>query len=1090
MASHVVGTPAYLAPELLSGRPYGPAVDVYALGVTAYELLSGQRPFNGEHPMALMRAHLDDQPTRPPGMAENQWRVIQACLAKEPGQRPTAAHLTSQLDDLRDDRDVRLCVDIGTGSTTAVPCWPDLPAPVPDPRPGTVAESPSPSGFRHRIMSVSIASSPAIVGRDEELTALCAAVAAVAAGRGGTAWVEGEPGIGKSALVASVLEQARTVRCQAYRAVGDELGQRLPLRALTDALGPRMAAQAGVLLHADGGVQDEAAVPAAVERFLVWVDRLCADRPVVFVLDDLQWADEASLLAWYRLDRAVEQIPLLLVGAARPVPVRPSVQRLRRGVVERGGLLVSLGALPEPDTVALLGQLAGGAPGPRLRQAAQQAGGNPLYARELVDALRREGRLRVEGGGVELVGTAGAGPTALGAAIRGRLDFLSPDAVATLRIAALLGPEFSAFDLATVTGRVSSALLPVLDEAVAAGVLAESAGRLAFRHDLIRQALYEGTPTSVRAALHRQVAQALADADLPLGQVSAHLLAAAPDALDGWALDRLAGKARQLAESAPELAAELLPLAERRASPDDPRRPALLHGLTKALNILNRRDEAVAAARQAIGMSRDPAESAELVWDLVRILNSDGRYADCLATIADALADAGLDPRWRARLLAIRAKAFASTGARQECDRTARQALAEGERLGDQLAQGHALLALYLISDHTGGQAYLDRALEVLGHPDHLPEIATLRTLILSNSAYNLDALGHRHAADRHLEEALILAERIGSWRVRWIRAAAGDLYIDSGRWDDALVAMEPTEEKLNLAERLWRWGGLAFIAAHRDDRARCAQLLSELADLPKLAGYMRGNATHLYMARAVEAEWRGGPAAGLAALADTVAVEDGADLFDRCRWLPDVARLALSADRPDLAQAALAAAEADAAADALPRRVAAAQRTRVLLDGDAAALLELGDRYRELGAPLDVGQCYEEAAVLLARTDDRAGARSALTQAVNAYTDLGASWDIRRAEARLRTLGIRRRGPKSGRRRPTTGWEALTPTEERIAALVAEGRSNPDIAAELLLSRRTVQTHVSHILTKLGYSSRIEIAREVDRRTAARSGG
>ncbi len=125
VASHVVGTPAYLAPELLSGHPYGPAVDVYALGVTAYELLSGQRPFNGEHPMALMRAHLDDQPTRPPGMAENQWRVIQACLAKDPGQRPTAAHLTSQLDDLRDDRGVRLCVDFGTGSTAAVLCWPD-----------------------------------------------------------------------------------------------------------------------------------------------------------------------------------------------------------------------------------------------------------------------------------------------------------------------------------------------------------------------------------------------------------------------------------------------------------------------------------------------------------------------------------------------------------------------------------------------------------------------------------------------------------------------------------------------------------------------------------------------------------------------------------------------------------------------------------------------------------------------------------------------------------------------------------------------------------------------------------------------------
>jgi DNA-binding NarL/FixJ family response regulator len=123
---------------------------------------------------------------------------------------------------------------------------------------------------------------------------------------------------------------------------------------------------------------------------------------------------------------------------------------------------------------------------------------------------------------------------------------------------------------------------------------------------------------------------------------------------------------------------------------------------------------------------------------------------------------------------------------------------------------------------------------------------------------------------------------------------------------------------------------------------------------------------------------------------------------------------------------------------------------------------------------------------VLLARAGDLVGARSALTRAVNTYADLGARWDIRRADARLRPFGVRR-GPNSARRRPDTGWDALTPTEVRVAGLVAAGRSNPDIAAELLLSRRTIQTHVSHILTKLGYGSRIEIAREVDRQAVAR---
>jgi DNA-binding NarL/FixJ family response regulator len=133
---------------------------------------------------------------------------------------------------------------------------------------------------------------------------------------------------------------------------------------------------------------------------------------------------------------------------------------------------------------------------------------------------------------------------------------------------------------------------------------------------------------------------------------------------------------------------------------------------------------------------------------------------------------------------------------------------------------------------------------------------------------------------------------------------------------------------------------------------------------------------------------------------------------------------------------------------------------------------------------PLQVGWCSEQAALLLAQAGDTSGARAALNRANRAYTDLGAQWDIRRADARLRPHGIRR-GPNSGRRRPTTGWGALTPTELRVAALVARGCSNPDIAAELLLSRRTIQTHVSHILTKLGHTSRIDIAREADRRAS-----
>jgi len=120
-----------------------------------------------------------------------------------------------------------------------------------------------------------------------------------------------------------------------------------------------------------------------------------------------------------------------------------------------------------------------------------------------------------------------------------------------------------------------------------------------------------------------------------------------------------------------------------------------------------------------------------------------------------------------------------------------------------------------------------------------------------------------------------------------------------------------------------------------------------------------------------------------------------------------------------------------------------------------------------------------EEVATRLAAEPDQRAARSVFTQAVRAYAELGATWDLRRADARLRVHGIRR-GSRSLYRRPAQGWAALTPTEVRVAELVAKGRSNPDIAAELYMSRRTAQAHVSHILGKLGLRSRMELMKVV----------
>jgi DNA-binding CsgD family transcriptional regulator len=120
-----------------------------------------------------------------------------------------------------------------------------------------------------------------------------------------------------------------------------------------------------------------------------------------------------------------------------------------------------------------------------------------------------------------------------------------------------------------------------------------------------------------------------------------------------------------------------------------------------------------------------------------------------------------------------------------------------------------------------------------------------------------------------------------------------------------------------------------------------------------------------------------------------------------------------------------------------------------------------------------------EDLAAVLAECGQHEEARAALNEAVGLYEGLNARWDIRRAEGRLRAYGIRRSVRRRRGQRAASGWEALTPTEVKIAALVAAGGSTSDIATGMWLSRRTVQTHISHILTKLGAKGRVEIVRE-----------
>ena len=187
-------------------------------------------------------------------------------------------------------------------------------------------------------------------------------------------WVEGEPGIGKSSLVAEALAVASQPCWDVGWAGADQL-MMLPLRVMQDCLQVRPSspdprrAQAADLLRSRpwGPLSGGDATVNGAEVLLTLADELCAAAPTVLVVDDLQWADDASLAVWHQLASSISQLRLLLIGTCRPTPRRKEVEQVRAGVVRRGGEVVTLGPLPEVDVTALITAMAGATPWDGLR---------------------------------------------------------------------------------------------------------------------------------------------------------------------------------------------------------------------------------------------------------------------------------------------------------------------------------------------------------------------------------------------------------------------------------------------------------------------------------------------------------------------------------------------------------------------------------------------------------------------------------------------------------------------------------------------------------------------------------------------------
>jgi DNA-binding CsgD family transcriptional regulator len=232
-----------------------------------------------------------------------------------------------------------------------------------------------------------------------------------------------------------------------------------------------------------------------------------------------------------------------------------------------------------------------------------------------------------------------------------------------------------------------------------------------------------------------------------------------------------------------------------------------------------------------------------------------------------------------------------------------------------------------------------------------------------------------------------------------------------------------------------------------------------------------------LALARSLDREVAGDARSALAVL--TADFTGNAEELDEIEELvADAVRLACEIGDLGTAETLAGHAEALAAGSDIPHRQANTLFCRGLLGHDPARLLLAAQRYSDGTRPLLDAKALEAAASEFIAVGDRDQARAAFTDAVEIYSSLGAASDAARLQAVFRAHGIRR-GPHAKHRTARSGWDSLTPTEITVAKLVEEGMSNPEIAAKLLLSRRTVATHVSHILKKLGVHSRTDIARE-----------
>ena len=912
-------------------------------------------------------------------------------------------------------------------------------------------------------------------GRDLELNVIGDCLASTAAGRAGVLLVDGPPGIGKSRLLVEALAMAGRVGVRGLFGQGFEGQQAVPFA-------PLLAAT----LNSDPpiGQAEMARTIGGQSDLRYWMlhelqgalEAAALDGPLMLVLDDLQWADAGTLAALTTLPSQLSGTPVLWILARRSMEGRAALRHAMARLERGGAYRLRVGALSEEAVAAVIADLVEAEPDPALLAIAASVKGNPFLLVELLEGLREEGRLRRNKGRVYLDGDEL--PQRVSSSMRERLDRLSEEARNVVRMASVLGPTFSVQQVASMLQRRPSTLVQALEEAVAADLFLEAGDELAFRHDLVRDAVLKSLPRSLRRALQREAATVLIQAGAPPGEVAARLAETA-EVGDREAIAKLREAAGLLRSSDAAAAADLSVRALELLPAHDDTRGLLVAETVVLLHTALRPDDAQALGDGALARVLPPDQEAE-----VRLSLSNMVMRAPLTRSQEnrrALEIPGLAPAMRARHLGWLAFNLATVDATASIA-AARSALAAAEDTADLHARVMASLGLICVDCTHGRSVHALQRVEELRRATRGARPEPYLLIVDFFHACSLADLGRLDEALDLVGDGVARARRErNTWLLEtWAQTGSG-IRLAAGRLGDARAEAESCE---GVVEQVadGNFAGatalvtLAQVALHTGDTRRLRT--SETAARRLYHASSSAVRRHAAWILALAAMAREDPRDATRWLADDELPYATPFLPDDAGHEPAVTRIALAAGDDALAQRALEVAETRTRENpGVPVIAAAAQQTRGLIDDDADALLDATQTLRDTQRPLLHAAAAEDAARALARAGRAQGAVAGLTEALDRYAACEANGDVRRVRRQLHDHGVR---SHIAHERPTRGWASLTDSELRVIRVVARGTTNRDAAEQLFLSPHTVSSHLRHAFTKLDINSRNELIRVV----------